>query len=108
MAAVTSVTNRFTGLGLSVGITGIAALSLVPNFDLASLVQLIGNHDLAGPVGKFAVSFVLIYHYCGGIRHLVWDYIPENTVNNDIADKSSYLLLALPTIAAGALAFVSI
>jgi succinate dehydrogenase (ubiquinone) cytochrome b560 subunit len=107
MAAVSSVTNRFTGVGLWAGITGIGALSLA-GIDVQPLMQLIGNHEYVGPVAKLGVSFVLIYHYFGGVRHVVWDKLPERFLYNDPVEKSSFALFGVAALAGAGLAFVSI
>jgi succinate dehydrogenase (ubiquinone) cytochrome b560 subunit len=50
----------------------------------------IGGMPYIGMVGKFAVAFPLVYHYLGGLRHVIWDKFPETTLNNDEVEKSSY------------------
>ena len=36
---------------------------------------------------KAAIAFPLVYHYAGGLRHIVWD---KHSIGNQ-ADKTSYL-----------------
>lgn len=51
------------------GVYGIAGLSIV-GCDPAAFMQAIGS-SFAGPAVKLAVSFPLIYHYLGAVRHMV-------------------------------------
>lgn len=88
------------------GITGIGALALV-GADVPSLMGVIGA-SAAGPVAKFAVGFPLLYHYLGGVRHVVWDKLPDATLNNADVEKSSYGLYGISIAVSAALAFVSI
>lgn len=92
ITALTSITNRVTGTLLSVGVTGIAGLSVV-GVDVASTMSTLGSITAIGYVLKFGVSFPLIYHYLGGIRHLVWDKLPETMLQADMVEKSSYILV---------------
>lgn len=52
----------------------------------------IGNTFLVGSVAKMAVTFPLAYHYFGGVRHLIWDRMPES-LHNDEVESSSYAVL---------------
>jgi succinate dehydrogenase (ubiquinone) cytochrome b560 subunit len=107
MAAITSIMNRFTGMALTVGITGIGALALV-GADVPGVMTAVGNAPAVGILAKFAVGFPLTYHYLGGLRHTVWDKMPENNINNESVLQSSYLLLGSATAISVALAFVKI
>ena len=107
MAAITSIMNRFTGMALTAGITGIAALSLV-GADVSAIMTAVGNAPAVGVLAKFAVGFPLTYHYLGGLRHTVWDKLPENSINNESVLRSSYLLLGSATAISVVVAFVKI
>jgi succinate dehydrogenase (ubiquinone) cytochrome b560 subunit len=72
------------------------------NGDAPLLMQAIGSSAI-GPLAKIAVSFPLIYHYLGGVRHIVWDKQPETHINNESVEKSSYILFG----AAGALSLIT-
>ena len=71
---VSSITNRLTGLVLSVALLVLAywlmALSSGPEaYDKAVVV-------LSHPVFKLifaGVAFCFVYHFVAGVRHLVWD-----------------------------------
>jgi succinate dehydrogenase (ubiquinone) cytochrome b560 subunit len=97
IAAVSSITNRVTGVVLTVGATGIAAMSIV-GVDVASLMMTLGNSAI-GPVFKFSVAFPLLYHYLGGVRHVYWDKKPE-TINNESVEKLSQALFGAAAVGA--------
>ena len=107
MAAITSIMNRITGIALSAGITGIGALALAGS-DVPSVMTTIGSIPVLSVFAKFSVGFPLIYHYFGGIRHTIWDKIPETTLTNESVEQSSYILLGSSTALAAILAFVRI
>mmetsp|Transcript_42434 Transcript_42434/g.96022 ORF Transcript_42434/g.96022 Transcript_42434/m.96022 type:complete len:154 (-) Transcript_42434:247-708(-) len=102
--AISSITVRVTGVLLTIGTTGVAALGLV-HPEVAGLMMDIGNSS-AGPLAKFAVAFPLLYHWCGGVRHTMWDKMPE-TVTNAGVEKSSYALFGVATIGSLGLAAYS-
>lgn len=93
ITALTSITNRVTGVALSFGCAGLGAVELI-NGD-GSAMTLMSDIASMGPIiattAKFTVSFPLVYHYLGGLRHLVWDKKPEllNTVS---VEQASYVL----------------
>lgn len=89
VTALSSITNRVTGAALTVGTTGIGALSLV-GVDVASLASTIGSSAI-GPLAKFAVGFPLVYHYVGGLRHVMWDRSPEMLTNESV-ERTSYMV----------------
>lgn len=91
LSALTSIANRVTGVSLSVGVAGIAGLALVGG-DVSAVLSGIGSVPLVGTVGKLAVSFPLIYHYLGGVRHVVWDKNPSTLTNEDV-EKASLVLI---------------
>ena len=96
MAAITSIMNRITGVALSVGVTGIGALALV-GADVPSVMSSLGSITVIGTLAKFSVGFPLVYHYLGGVRHLVWDKMPEAPPTNEEVSKASYALLRSAT-----------
>jgi succinate dehydrogenase (ubiquinone) cytochrome b560 subunit len=98
VAALTSITNRVTGVLLSVGVTGIGGLCLA-GIDVPAMMSAIGDVIIVGHLFKFGVSFPLVYHYLGGVRHLVWDKMPETTLNNASVEQSSYILFGTATVA---------
>lgn len=70
----TSVCNRFTGVGLSLG------LPLLVYWLMAvasgAQAQARATHLLSLPLAKLAYAALIVgycYHFVAGIRHLVWD-----------------------------------
>ena len=59
-SAISSITNRVTGVSLAVGCYGIGAMSFFGG-DPAALMQSLGQSGGA-PLFKFAVAFPLVYH----------------------------------------------
>lgn len=57
------------------------------SFNIFYYTLAIGSSAI-GPLAKIAVSFPLIYHYLGGVRHIVWDKQPETHINNESVEKS--------------------
>mmetsp|Transcript_31430 Transcript_31430/g.53043 ORF Transcript_31430/g.53043 Transcript_31430/m.53043 type:complete len:168 (+) Transcript_31430:57-560(+) len=105
ITALSSITNRVTGVALSVGVTGIGALSLV-GADVPTVMSALGNVTAIGTLAKFSVSFPLIYHYFGGLRHIVWDRMPEMLENAKV-EQSSYVLIGTSAaLSAGLALFV--
>lgn len=77
------------------GTAGVGILSLV-HPDVAGLMMELGNSAIA-PVAKFSVAFPLLYHWLGGLRHTVWDKMPE-TVTNEGVEKASYAIFGVATV----------
>mmetsp|Transcript_4166 Transcript_4166/g.11739 ORF Transcript_4166/g.11739 Transcript_4166/m.11739 type:complete len:217 (+) Transcript_4166:76-726(+) len=86
LAAISSIVNRVTGAGLSVGFAGIGALALVT--DVPTLLEM---YKTAFPLlvipTKAVVAFPFVYHTIGGLRHMYWD---QAKLGNN-ADKTSPL-----------------
>eukprot|EP01025_Chloroclados_australasicus_P032987 TRINITY_DN3350_c1_g1_i4.p1 TRINITY_DN3350_c1_g1~~TRINITY_DN3350_c1_g1_i4.p1 ORF type:complete len:184 (-),score=7.18 TRINITY_DN3350_c1_g1_i4:49-600(-) len=88
MGAISSITNRVTGVGMSVGMFGAGYIALT-----GDLPGTIAYLKACGPLVMFPlkamVAFPLVYHYLAGIRHFLWDYgrIPNQN------DKTSMLEL---------------
>jgi succinate dehydrogenase (ubiquinone) cytochrome b560 subunit len=95
IGALTSITNRVTGVALSIGAFGLASIELLNGSGSAMLLMQDINAStgpVLGSMAKFTVSFPLIYHYLGGVRHLAWDNYPELLTNVDVT-KASYALV---------------
>lgn len=84
--AISSITNRATGVALSVGFTAAGCIAIAG--------------DLPGTIDAFRASYPalifptkvliagpLVYHYLGGLRHILWD---KSRLGNQ-ADKDSYM-----------------
>lgn len=64
VVAISSITNRVTGVGLFAGVSAIGAITLLGG-DSPMLMKAIGQ-SAVGPIAKGIVAFPLIYHYLGG------------------------------------------
>ncbi|KAG7374176.1 succinate dehydrogenase, cytochrome b556 subunit [Nitzschia inconspicua] len=99
VGAISSITNRVTGCALSFGAFGLAGLDLLGGAGTSlELMQTIGSQGfLITAPAKFAVTFTVVYHYFGAIRHFAWDYFPD-LLNNVDVPKSSWALLGGSTV----------
>jgi len=109
--AVSSIMARITGCMLSGTVIGAGALAL--GGDLLPVVDWVRDSFLVYPARAF-VAFPLVYHYGGGVRHLIWDSAKykRQADRGDVldpvwVDKSSYALLAGSAAATLALTVVS-
>jgi succinate dehydrogenase (ubiquinone) cytochrome b560 subunit len=73
--------------------------------DVPALMSSIGDITVVGNVAKFAVGFPLIYHYLGGVRHLIWDNNPDLLENTKV-EQSSYILVGASVVLSVGLALV--
>ena len=73
--------------------------------DVPALMSTIGDITVIGNLAKFSVAFPLVYHYMGGIRHLMWDRMPEMLENAKV-EQSSYILIGAATAVSAALAII--
>lgn len=74
--------------------------------DVAVGMSLIGD-SCVGTLAKFSVAFPFVYHYLGGIRHILWDRSPDMLTNEQVT-QSSYALIGSATAVSVVLAFVSL
>jgi len=72
--SITSIINRITGLGLNVTFILIVAwlLSAALSPEAFTLVDGFMSSTI-GSIILIASLWALWYHFCGGIRHLIWD-----------------------------------
>ena len=80
--------------------TSIGALALV-GADVPALLSTIGDISVLGFVAKFGVAFPLVFHYLGGIRHMMWDRSPELLENEKVEQSSMQLFVAAGVLSAG-------
>jgi succinate dehydrogenase (ubiquinone) cytochrome b560 subunit len=85
-------------------VTGIGALALF-GCDVSSCLSTLGNITLLGHAVKFGVSFPLVYHYMGGVRHLIWDKTPE-MLENDKVDSSSKMIMGAAAVVSLGISFL--
>ena len=100
--ALSSITTRVTGCALSFGCAGLGIVELFGGsggaLELMSAIGSSGGVVAAG--AKFSVAFPCVYHYLGGLRHLVWDNKPDMLTNVDV-EKASYALLGASVLVSG-------
>ena len=85
IAAISSITNRVTGVALSLGAAGLGAAELVGGSGTGlHIMQTIGGMSpLVLASAKFCVAFPVSYHFGGAVRHLIWDAKPEYLSSNE-------------------------
>eukprot|EP00934_Nitzschia_sp_Nitz4_P008898 Nitzschia sp. Nitz4//scaffold46_size129759//112040//112970//NITZ4_003523-RA/size129759-augustus-gene-0.14-mRNA-1//1//CDS//3329552661//8888//frame0 len=103
VGAISSITNRVTGVALSVGAFGIGGIELLAGSGSSlALMQSIGGCGFLVSAGaKFCVTYPIIYHYLGAVRHLAWDRNPDMLENADVEKASIALLAASGVISTG-------
>ena len=101
IAALSSITNRVTGIAMAVGCFGLGSIEIVGGSGTAlQFVQLIGSSSTIVACGaKFSVVFPVAYHYLCALRHIQWDVQPDLLTNAKVASSSYYLYIAA-TVAA--------
>ncbi|CAK0755078.1 hypothetical protein CVIRNUC_002346 [Coccomyxa viridis] len=111
--ATTSIINRATGVALTVGMTGAGLIALTG--DLPATVETLKHTSpaLLYPI-KAAVAFPLVYHYLGGLRHVIWDKASygnqankSSPLENKAVDRSSKLLVGASALGTAALTILS-
>ena len=107
VCALSSITTRVTGCALSFGGAGLGLVEIIGGNGAAlELMSTIGSSGvMIGGLAKFSVAFPFIYHYLGGLRHLVWDNSPEMLTNVDV-EKASYALVGSSVLLSGIAIFV--
>ncbi len=70
-----SIGHRVSGIGLAVGLVLLTwwLLALASGPDAFAFVESVKDSVL-GTLVLFLYTFVILYHLCNGIRHLVWDF----------------------------------
>jgi len=95
IAALTSITIRVTGCALTFGAAGVGLVEILAGNGAAlGLMQDIAGtgYPIVTAAAKFSVAFPCVYHYLGGVRHLMWDNFPDMLTNVDVK-KASYALV---------------
>ena len=102
LVAISSITNRVSGIYLTFSAMGISFFWLTNNKQKEIIynkynetnfyIRKIFNYTLLYPFG---------YHVTGGLRHLIWDMNPKLLTNTKVYKLSKFIFLAsiLPTIA---------
>eukprot|EP01119_Soliformovum_irregulare_P005334 TRINITY_DN17104_c0_g1_i1.p1 TRINITY_DN17104_c0_g1~~TRINITY_DN17104_c0_g1_i1.p1 ORF type:complete len:194 (-),score=33.34 TRINITY_DN17104_c0_g1_i1:46-603(-) len=101
LPAITSITHRITGVGLTLGAAGVAGLSLFNPDALIPVMDYFGNSSALRPLAKFLVTFPLAYHTIFGIRHLWWDATAKGLELKDVYSSTYGLFGATAAVTAG-------
>tara|TARA_B100000035_G_scaffold276217_1_gene253737 strand:+ start:15306 stop:15665 length:360 start_codon:yes stop_codon:yes gene_type:complete len=97
IAAISSVTNRITGVYLT-NIFLFGGLACLFNYDKL----LIDNYNVVDKNIKKCIDYSIIfsgtYHTLGGIRHFIWDKFPELLTKSNVSLHSKLLFgITIPT-----------
>jgi len=99
LTAVTSITHRLTGIGLSAGFGLLAWLALLGSCDIPAYIAAFQS---AAPLlvypTKLIVSFPLAYHYTVGIRHLLWDKTAEGLSLDEVEQSNKIIIGVAATL----------
>ena len=85
ITAISSITNRVTGLGITGMYIGLGS-SLLFNKNVLELYD--KAQQPAKTIINYTVLFPNIYHTFGGIRHFVWDKYPKYFTNVKVQNSS--------------------
>ena len=94
ITAISSITTRLTGLGLTGIFVGYGSLCL---FDKEKIVteKYKSLDDNYKKIINYGVVTPTVYHTLGGLRHFLWDKYPNVFLNNKAVARSSVLLFGL-------------
>ena len=107
LTSAMSIFHRITGVGLSVGlilfVVWLAALASGPQSynEFNSYA-----HSLIGQIFLFGLTWAFCYHFCTGIRHLMWD--AGKGLDIQSVYKTGYMALAASTLLTVAIWFALI
>ncbi len=107
MTALMSISHRISGVILSGGLILIALFIIcaAQGPDVFNMMAVYAGHPYMTAF-FFAWSFVLYYHLCNGVRHLIWD--AGCMLDKEIAASSGwYVLLATAALTAATWYIVS-
>ena len=88
ITAISSITTRITGLGLT-GMYTSMGISLLCNISLYDYYKKLDHYTKK--VIHYTTIFPCVYHSYGGIRHFIWDGQPKYLTNKNVG-RSSYFL----------------
>ena len=96
---MTSITHRFTGVGLAVGAVILAwwLVSISNGPEGWQSFHAVSDTPL-GLLVLFGLTWSLIYHFLNGVRHLAWDL--GYGFDKRLAERNSVMIFALSIIAA--------
>jgi succinate dehydrogenase (ubiquinone) cytochrome b560 subunit len=105
VVALSSITNRVTGVALTGAMSAGGIIALVGGAEAVPMTMEMfkANAPLAVVPVKFALSFPFVFHTLGGFRHLVWDATTKG-IDNESAKTSSMAMFGVSAAASAALA----
>lgn len=90
ITAISSITNRVTGLALTGYYLGFGMLCFYPKKD--ELFKKYENLDWKyKKLINYSLIFPTSYHTIGGLRHFIWDKYPHLLKNNAVQKSSIFL-----------------
>lgn len=103
--ALSSITNRVTGVALTGAMSAGGVIALVGGSEAVPMtIEMFKAHaPFAVMPAKFALSFPFVFHTLGGFRHLVWDTTTKG-IDNESANTSSLVIFSASAAASAALA----
>jgi len=103
--ALSSITNRVTGVVLTGAMSAGGVIALVGGPEAVPMtIEMFKAHaPFAVMPTKFALSFPFVFHTLGGFRHLVWDATTKG-IDNESANTSSLVIFSASAAASAALA----
>ena len=94
---------------LAAGVTGVGLAALT--VDLPSAVEALKSSTVLADAAKAVISFPLLYHYLGGVRHIYWDHAnyglqaeKKGPLTLSAVDRSSYAVLGASLVGTAGLA----
>jgi len=103
LPAWTSITHRFTGVGLTLGTYGIGLATLwgSPHTIEYALESIKYGAPAVVPLLKFLIAFPLVYHGVSGCRHIFWDYTASGIDTKTVEQTSMYMLGVVGVLSLG-------
>ena len=93
ITALSSITNRVTGLFISGTFVGIGSLYFF-NKEAILYDSYKNSSDFTKKAMHTICAFPVAYHTLGGIRHLVWDAKPHLLTNSGARNSSIALIIS--------------
>ena len=94
---------------VAAGVTGVGLAALT--VDLPSAVEALKSSTVLADAAKAVISFPLLYHYLGGVRHIYWDHAnyglqaeKKGPLTLGAVDRSSYAVLGASLVGTAGLA----
>lgn len=105
---ISSITNRVTGVMMTIGLFGAGSVAMINGCDLPSTIHAFkASVPALVPIAKIIVSFPLIYHFLAGLRHLYWDATAK-MLDLPAAELSSKILIGSSIVLAFGSAFITL